>query len=141
MKIIALKGHKNSGKTSSLKNLYQLLIKNSNYNISVPQKKIGNADDFYAEFTNKKTQNKVAIYSEGDSPKSIEKALKECDNLKGNDILVLACRTRGVALKILASYNPIYKIKSITYYDAKTQVYVNNSDAKIIESEIQKLDQ
>ncbi|MCD5051624.1 hypothetical protein [Enterococcus faecalis] len=140
MKVIALKGHMNSGKTSTLLNINNLLENDPNYSVSIAKQKIGNKKDFLVKFTNNDTKNEIAIYSEGDSPESVNQAIEKFNNLKTNDILVLACRTKGKVLKILAPYNPIFIRKSTTYYDETTQDYVNKSDAKIIHGEVKHLD-
>ena len=140
MKIIALKGHINSGKTSTLLNFNNLLEIDPNYSVSSAKQKIRNSNDFFVKFTNNVTQNEIAIYSEGDIPESIEQAIAKFDMLQKNDILVLACRTKGKVLKILAPYNPIYVRKSTTYYDEITQDYLNKSDAKIIHSNVKIFD-
>lgn len=139
MKIIALKGHGNSGKTSTLLELYNLFNSNPNYIVSCAKQKIRNTTDFFAKFTNPITKNQIAIYSEGDIPDCTNRAITTFNDLQTNDILVLACRTKGEVLKILEPYNPIYIRKSTTYYDKKVQKFLNHSDAKIIELEIQKL--
>lgn len=140
MKIIALKGHMNSGKTSTLLNFNNLLANDPNYSVSSEKQKIGKHNDFLVKFTNNDIKNEIAIYSEGDSPESVNQAIKKFNNLKTNDILVLACRTKGKVLKILEPYNPIYIRKSTTYYDETTQDYVNESDAKIIHGKVKQLD-
>ncbi|MFS1069799.1 MULTISPECIES: hypothetical protein [Enterococcus] len=140
MKVIALKGHVNSGKTSTLLNINNLLENDLNYSVSIAKQKIENKKDFLVKFTNNDTKNEIAIYSEGDSPESVNQAIKKFNNLKTNDILVLACRTKGKVLKILEPYNPIYIRKSTTYYDETTQDYVNESDAKIIHGKVKQLD-
>lgn len=134
MKIIALKGHGSSGKTSSLIELYELLKIDRNYNESVAKQNVGSEKDFCAKFTNNVTHKEIAIYSEGDSPKSIEQAISKFDTLNENDILVLACRTKGKVLKVLRMYDPIYIKKSTTYYEANTKNFVNKSDAQYIKS-------
>ncbi len=107
-----------------------------NYSVSSEKQKIGKHNDFFVKFTNNVTQNEIAIYSEGDSPESVNQAIIKFSNLKTNDILVLACRTKGKVLKILEPYNPIYIRKSTTYYDGTTQNYVNESDAKFIHNKV-----
>lgn len=134
MKIIALKGHGSSGKTSSLIEFYELLKNDPNYSESFAKQRIGSANDFCAKFTNNVTQKEIAIYSEGDSPKSINQAMEKFNTLNEGDILVLACRTKGKVLNVLKPYNPIYIIKSTTYYEANTKNYVNKSDAQYIRS-------
>lgn len=132
MNVIALKGHGGSGKTSSLTELYNLLKSDSNYRESLPKKNIRNSNDFFAKFTNNITKKEIAIYTEGDSPESIEQAIKKFGSLTEKDVLILACRTKGRALIILKPYDPIYIKKSTTYYNISTQNYLNISDAKTI---------
>ncbi|MFW8054398.1 hypothetical protein [Vagococcus fluvialis] len=136
MKIIALKGHGGSGKTSSLIELYNLLMNSSDYSEALPKQNIRNAGDFCSKFINNITKKEIAIYSEGDSPESVEQAIQKFDTLTEKDVLILACRTKGRVLKVLEPYNPIYIKKSITYYDSDAQIYVNKSDAKIILKQI-----
>ncbi len=119
MKIIALKGHGNSGKTSTLLELYNLFNSDPNYIVSCDKQKIRNTTDFFTKFTNPITKNQIAIYSEGDIPDCTNQAITTFNDLQTNDILVLACRTKGEVLKILEPYNPIYIRKSTTYYDKK----------------------
>lgn len=75
MKIIALKGHGNSGKTSTLLELYNLFNSDPNYIVSCDKQKIRNTTDFFTKFTNPITKNQIAIYSEGDIPDCTNQAI------------------------------------------------------------------
>lgn len=132
MHIIALKGTHDSGKTTTLDALYQMMNTNTIRFTSVIPRKTVRARDFYASFQDTQTKKEIGIYSEGDGEKSI---LDAHALFKNNvDILVCACRSSGSTIhavnKISTSF-PDYIGKSISS-DSSRHNILNNADAKLI---------
>jgi tRNA uridine 5-carbamoylmethylation protein Kti12 len=64
MKIIALRGYSNSGKTTTLNKLYDELVNNQGYVVHTPQQTLPGNDDFECILEN--DGQKVAIFTLGD---------------------------------------------------------------------------
>lgn len=64
MKIIALRGHSNSGKTTTLNKLYDELLNNQGYVVHTPHQTLPGKNDF--ECILEKDGQKVAIFTLGD---------------------------------------------------------------------------
>lgn len=145
MKVIALKGTHNTGKTETIIELYNLLVRDidsyqlvkSKYSVFGKKKQsppLGR--DFFAIFENKK--HKVGISSYGDNYEIIIKSLKEFEKQEC-DIVITACLTKGNTHSAIKEYdcNPIFIDK--TKIEPKNRTKLNLADAKIIKSTLDSM--
>ena len=104
MKIIVVKGNPNSGKTTSIRLLYDLLLYKG-AKIDKPR----NSGKIYADFDTELLYNekRVAINSAGDLLKNIHKTVSDHD---GCDILITASRNfrRSSLDRIFSGYDVVY---------------------------------
>ncbi len=121
MKIIALRGKENTGKTSSIKLFYKKLLKNEAKELLYVDEYGGvKYEDFYAIVSFKgKT---IGITSYGDNGNVLAEPFKEFYNHKC-DIVVTACRVRETdkgSLKFIRTQN-----SEIIYVE---KIYIENAD-------------
>lgn len=104
MKIIVIKGNQNSGKTTSIRLVYDLLLYKG-AKIDKPR----NSGKIYADFDTELLYNekRVAINSAGDLLKNIHKTVSDHD---GCDILITASRNfrRSSLDRIFSGYDVVY---------------------------------
>lgn len=104
MKIIVVKGNPNSGKTTSIRLVYDLLLYKG-AKIDKPR----NSGKIYADFDTELLYNekRVAINSAGDLLKNIHKTVSDHD---GCDILITASRNfrRSSLDRIFSGYDVVY---------------------------------
>lgn len=109
MKIIVIKGNPNSGKTTSIRLVYDLLLYKG-AKIDKPR----NSGKIYADFDTELLYNekRVAISSAGDLLKNIHKTVSDHD---GCDILIIASRNfrRSSLDRIFSGYDVVYIKKEI----------------------------
>ncbi len=132
MKIIALQGKGNSGKTTSIKILHNIMLSNNYTQIQNMRQNHGN--DFLDIYINSITKLKVGITSSGDTYDLVSDRLQDLVNAKC-DVCICACRTFDrkppgtvAATKKFTGYKNIYLPK--TYSSTSTQEVIDNtSDA------------
>lgn len=104
MKIIVIKGNPNSGKTTSIRLVYDLLLYKG-AKIDKPR----NSGKTYADFDTELLYNgkRIAISSAGDLLKNIHKTVSDHD---GCDILITASRNfrRSSLDRIFSDYDVVY---------------------------------
>ncbi len=104
MKIIVIKGNPNSGKTTSIRLVYDILLY-----LGAKIDKPRNSGKIYADFDTELLYNKkqVAISSAGDLLKNIHKTVSDHD---GCDILITASRNfrRSSLDRIFSGYDVVY---------------------------------
>lgn len=130
MDIIAIQGKGNSGKTKTLDLLNTIMEKDNDYNILETKKPVNKSGDFHVLFKHKKFNKKVAIYSEGDSDRSIKSALSIYGENK-TDILVLACRTSGGTVKEINGAGSVSTIMYIGKSRVDTSLNLENDRDKL----------
>ena len=138
--IIGLKGRGNSGKSTTIRILYELLLQDGFQLISGNFKPSGG--DFNSVFT--KNGKIVGVTSSGDSYDLVHNNLKELISAKSN-ICVCACRTfdrvspgTNAAIFEFTNYLNQFVKKTIDNID-KTQPDTNISDAKKLLSKVNDL--
>ena len=110
-KIIALKGPGNSGKTSTLKFVFDFL-KTKYPNAPILILKSGSGEIKVIITINGK---QVGIESQGDPNSRLEKSLEDFDK-EGCEIIFCATRTRGMTVDWVEHYKPSY---SVIFIDKK----------------------
>lgn len=121
MKIIALWGKENTGKTSSIKLFYEKLLKNEAEELLYVDEYDGvKYEDFYAIVSYK--EKTIGVTSYGDNGNVLVDPFKEFYNYKC-DIVITACRVRETEK---GSVKFIKNQKSeITYVE---KIYIENAD-------------
>lgn len=136
MKIIALQGPQNSGKTTAINELYDLLIKDSStymleedkFSFYQEQKKQPLAKDFFAIF--KRGDITIGVSSYGDTSELIERSF-DYFKKQNCDVSITACLTSGRTYNSVINFDQKahfirkYKEKNSTLYSVK------NKDAAI----------
>lgn len=105
MRIIALRGKNNCGKTATLNLVYDELLLPSNGGISTNKQQVGKDPRDFSDIVKYKGQT-VAFYSMGDIAKDTKKAIKKYDTLKV-DVLIIASNSKFST--------PIVLIRSFTH--------------------------
>lgn len=133
MKVIALKGRRNTGKTTTIKLLSDILISNGYTQVQgmYQNNRRGDFLDIYNNGT-----KKVGLSSAGDTDLVINKNLNDLQ-INSCDIAVCACRTRGGTITAIKSFDPNPTIINKTISSSSINWSTDNSnDAQIIFSKI-----
>jgi hypothetical protein len=132
LKIIALQGKGNSGKTTSIKILDNILL-NNNYT-PVPNMRQTHGKDFLDIYVHSISKLKVGITSSGDTYDLVKNRLQDLVNAKC-DICICACRTFDrnppgtvAATKSFINYTNIYLPKTFSLTNTQ-ELNDNVSDA------------
>ena len=132
MKIIALQGKGNSGKTTTIKILHDIMLQN-NYS-QIPNMRQNHGNDFLDIYIHPVSNLKVGITSSGDTYDLVNDRLQDLVNEKC-DVCICACRTFDrkppgtvAATKNFTGYKNIYLPKTYSATVAH-EVVDNTSDA------------
>ena len=134
MKIIALRGKENSGKSHSINIVYQFLLNKGFVQVAGDFRVLGNPiyDDIIDVL--EKDGIKIGIIGTGDyqiGPLGLKNLLKELEQ-KNCDFIVCACRTNPKIEKAITSYlNYIWIDKTLSIDRSKDRI-TNNLDANKI---------
>ena len=100
MKIIAVYGVNDSGKSASIKRFIDKTISHKEFILSCNEQ-FGRGDDVFCitDYKDGKKTVKVGIVSQGDTKEALRNAFEK---FEGCDIVVCACRTKGGSEKYLS---------------------------------------
>lgn len=143
MKVIALRGEADTGKTETLNIVYQLLLSSGYKQIKNHFEVLGNPiiRDFLDILENDETKIKIGFATMGDYARNSKKypcrnvkcLLKKLED-KGCDIVICACRESIKAtVDAVKKYKNIIVDKTVTV-DEEIERLVNNADANKIYS-------
>ena len=142
MKVIALKGYANNGKTETLNYVYQFLLAKGYTQLAGHFEVLGNPKirDFMDVLEDKEKTLKVGFATMGDFSRKKSASVKDLLaklETKGCDIAVCACRTDLIGtIKAVKSYPNHIFIDKLVSTTVDLERIVNHADASNIISQI-----
>ncbi len=136
MKIIAIRGTANVGKSTTIREVYSILIEQHEYNVI-------NADflqNIDIRVVIEKNGVKVGIESQGDPNSRLEESLNEFERI-GCEIIVCATRTSGMTVRWVNAKRPLYSVnwKEKQPENVETRQFASNLNmAREIVAEIEE---
>jgi len=100
--IIALRGKGNTGKSTTIKHLFQLMLSSG---FSEVDGNYGRFNDFWSVLI--KSEKKVGLTSLGDSYRALKPKIDKLKSAKCK-VIVCACRSEGQTIELLENQNGFY---------------------------------
>ncbi|HEX6981291.1 MAG TPA: abortive infection family protein [Balneolaceae bacterium] len=133
MKIIALRGKSNIGKTTTIRNLYDIMLSDG---FAQEPGSFGGRTDIYDIVT--KNNVLIGITSSGDTEDVLNSRL-EMFNERECGIVICACRTRGGTNEILDEYSDDINFIEKKIAEDGTQEELNREDAELLLETVNEL--